>query len=447
MNKKKTHKIHYINTSTISNLSFDTTNSVDKTKNLKHQRIKKSILDNKINSERKNWKFLETAKNSNTNINIKISNILFINSTKNNKKDVSDLNKSRPKHTYHLIFYSKEKIKPLSRLSNSVDKIKSNNFRFNGIIPKKQKIIIKNSLKNIIINHQRCMTLTDIKKNKINFHIKKANEVKNLKKEKILNNIYKNIKFQNKTNTKFRELPKNEEKIKNKFDKIKKVVKKMKYDLSTVNGIESKQERIRNLLFGVSYMTEKKECELCHKIVDRHTYQFHYYSHPSPILKWMFLGTFKNANNFEEIKILGIKYILNCAIEIKPNNLPNEIKYCHLNLSDSPSSDITKYFEQAFSFIELARKKKQKILIHCKLGISRSPAVLIGYLIKYMGYSTKLALDFLKSKRSQIHPNSGFISQLYSYERSIRKNNQIEYKSPTITYSTFSTTDFSISNK
>ena len=188
-------------------------------------------------------------------------------------------------------------------------------------------------------------------------------------------------------------------------------------------------------------MTEKKECELCHKIVDRHTYQFHYFSHPSPILKWMFLSTFINANNNEEIKALGIKYILNCAKEMKPRNLPNYIKYCHLNLTDSPSSDITKYFEQAFAFIELARIKKQKILIHCKLGISRSPAILVGYFIKYMGYSTKSSLEFIKSKRSQIHPNSGFISQLCSYERTIRKN-QRENFAPNITSST---ADFSIS--
>ena len=438
MNKNKTHKIHYINTSSISNNSFNINNSVGRKKNISHQRIKNII------SGDKKLKLTETADNSSTNINRRIANILFIDNT---KKDVIKLSKGRKKHAYHFIFYSKENIVPLSsRVSNSVDRIKLNNFRFNGITPKKQKRNnIKSPLKENITNHQRCMTVTDIKKRKTNFHIKKVNEIKIVKKEKIVNNIYKNIKFQTKLSPTKLVLdgPKNIEKNKNKFDKIKKVVKKMKYDLSTVNGIESKQERIRNLLFGVSYMTEKKECELCHKIVDRHTYQFHYYSHPSPILKWMFLGTFKNANNIEEIRILGIKYILNCAIEIKPKNLPKDIKYCQLNISDSSSSDITKYFEPAFSFIELARKKNQKILIHCKLGVSRSPTILIGYLIKYMGYSTKLALDFLKSKRSQVHPNSGFISQLYSFERNTRKN-IIEYISPSITYST---TDFSLTTK
>ena len=101
--------------------------------------------------------------------------------------------------------------------------------------------------------------------------------------------------------------------------------------------------------------------------------------------------------------------------------------------------DITKYFDQAFNFIELARKKREKILIHCKLGISRSTAIIIGYLIKYMGYSTSSALEFLKSKRSSVHPNPGFISQLNLFEQKIKKTQRKSNLSN-------STADFSISN-
>ena len=71
----------------------------------------------------------------------------------------------------------------------------------------------------------------------------------------------------------------------------------------------------------------------------------------------------------EEINKFGVKVVrteetetrkVNKYEEIKLRNLPSDIKYCQLNLSDSSSADISKYFEQAFSFIELARKKKSK---------------------------------------------------------------------------------------
>ena len=38
---------------------------------------------------------------------------------------------------------------------------------------------------------------------------------------------------------------------------------------------------MHNLLYGITYMTEKKKCELCHKMVDSYLYKFNYYSHPS----------------------------------------------------------------------------------------------------------------------------------------------------------------------
>lgn len=428
MNRTRDHIVHYISA---TKYPTNYANSFDRSNNLLHKRIKQVLLDkNKIPIQKK-YKFIEIKKYSNNNINE--PNFINVKNPPNNFRNTQ---------TYQSIFNSKKNCSCMAKISNSVDKLKKDNHFCDT--PKKHiSANIKTHLKENNMSHQRCNTTTNIKKNNI-VSFPRTYEIKSMKIDnKKINNLIKNIKIQPKIRYKKLNLQnqKNKEKNKNNLEKLKNVAKKIKYDLNSINGLESKQERIKNLLYGISYMTEKKECELCHKIVDRHTYQFHYFSHPSPILNWMFLGTFKNGHNLEEIKTLGIKYILNCAIEIKPRNLPNHIKYCHLNLTDSPSADITKYFDQAFSFIESARKKNQKILIHCKLGVSRSPALLMGYFIKYMGYTTKSSLDFLRSKRSQVYPNIGFINQLYSYERTIRKN-QREYLVSNLTNST---ADFSIS--
>ena len=432
MNQKKSYKIHYTNSKSIG-----PDNSLDATKNIYRKRIRKPIIDRLQLTNQKNISSRDTQKSVST-IKQRLERII-------NLKNVGlVLNINNKMHVYHEIYYSKKDINCIIKTSNSVDHHQPKKD-YENLIPKRHMSTnTKNGLRENKLFHQRCMTATNIKKVSSNFNIKN-NEKNSIKKDLRASNIFRKFKAQPKMPFKRPELnkPKNEQKQskKEKIENIKKNVKKIKYDLKSINGIESKQERIRNLLFGISYMTEKKECELCHKIVDRHTYKFHFHSHPSQILNWMFLGTFKNANNLEELKILRIKYILNCAIEIKPRNLPNYIKYFHLNLTDSPTTDITKFFEQAFSFIELARKKKEKILIHCKLGISRSPTILIAYFIKNMGHTTMSALEFLKSKRSQVHPNPGFITQLNSYERNIKKF-QRNYLSPSITNST---ADFSIS--
>ena len=41
-------------------------------------------------------------------------------------------------------------------------------------------------------------------------------------------------------------------------------------------------------------------------------------------------------------------------------------------------------------------------------------------MIKYLGYSTVSALQFVKSKRPHIMPNFGFLQQLKNYEEKIK---------------------------
>ena len=65
-------------------------------------------------------------------------------------------------------------------------------------------------------------------------------------------------------------------------------------------------------------------------------------------------------------------------------------------------------------------------LVHCKLGVSRSTTFVIAYLIKYANLTTDEAFAFVKSKRSSIKPNDGFMRQLYMYEKILRENQQIE---------------------
>ena len=151
----------------------------------------------------------------------------------------------------------------------------------------------------------------------------------------------------------------------------------------------------------------------------------HYSFHPSQIFPWLYLGDYMNANNNEELKLLKIKYLLNCALEIKISNIPLGIKYLKLDLIDSPEMNIVQYFEKAFAFIESARKNSDNILIHCKLGRSRSVSILIAYMIRYYDFNVKKALEFIQAKRKQIKPNDGFIKQLYSYERYISNSKYI----------------------
>ena len=49
---------------------------------------------------------------------------------------------------------------------------------------------------------------------------------------------------------------------------------------------------------------------------------------------------------------------------------------------------------------------------HCAAGVSRSASILIAYLMREKKMKYQEAHDFVKSKRSIIIPNSGFVQQL-----------------------------------
>ena len=184
------------------------------------------------------------------------------------------------------------------------------------------------------------------------------------------------------------------------------------------NKLDSTKDQSKSLLAG----GPKKECPICHSLIESHLYKIHVKNvHISQVLSWLYLGSFANACDLEELRRNNIKYILNCAVECKNENLPSDIKELHLKLVDEPEFDITKYFKQTNDFINKVRTAGGNLLVHCKVGLSRSPTVIIAYLMKYYEFTADSAINYIKRKRPQIIPNQGFIKQLYEYEKQFEK--------------------------
>ena len=79
--------------------------------------------------------------------------------------------------------------------------------------------------------------------------------------------------------------------------------------------------------------------------------------------------------------------------------------------------DKSEYKDDALIFINfliprLMNDKDEKILFHCHSGVSRSATFAIAYLIKMYKLTKDEALNLVKSKRSIINPNYGFMKIL-----------------------------------
>ena len=85
---------------------------------------------------------------------------------------------------------------------------------------------------------------------------------------------------------------------------------------------------------------------------------------------------------------------------------------------DEENSNLIKYFKECIEFIE----NSGKVFVHCLAGISRSPTIVIAYLMWTKKMSFDDALKFVQSKRFIVYPNPGFREQLQLFEKELIKN-------------------------
>lgn len=145
--------------------------------------------------------------------------------------------------------------------------------------------------------------------------------------------------------------------------------------------------------------------------------------------------------NKEIIHNLGITHVINVSHFIpnyfEMNEKKNEtenitLQYLRIPVRDLPSVRISDYFWDANLFIDNAinveckghncnnnRKQniKNKVLVHCQRGISRSASIIIAYLMYKHKYSYEYSFKFVKERRICIEPNEGFREQLKKYEK------------------------------
>jgi hypothetical protein len=88
-------------------------------------------------------------------------------------------------------------------------------------------------------------------------------------------------------------------------------------------------------------------------------------------------------------------------------------------LPDSPFAPFTAEFWAAVEFVSEAVNSGGVVLIQCQLGISRSPALCIAYLIEKQRYTFERALALVTWHRPAVMLNPGFVQQLVDRARQI----------------------------
>lgn len=94
--------------------------------------------------------------------------------------------------------------------------------------------------------------------------------------------------------------------------------------------------------------------------------------------------------------------------------------YMGFALSDTPTTDISRYFYIAAKFIENGVNSGGRVLVHCLVGVSRSATLAIAYLMISRKMTAQEAIRAVRMNRD-IHPNDGFLSQMADLDNELKR--------------------------
>lgn len=117
-----------------------------------------------------------------------------------------------------------------------------------------------------------------------------------------------------------------------------------------------------------------------------------------------------------EFKRLGISAEIN--LEIERNEQPTvgvEI-YLWLPIEDNACPTMDQLMVGTV-LIDQISKSMKKVYVHCRNGHGRSPTVVVAYLVRFRHMSVAEAIEFMKKKRPEIHPNAAQIEGLLAFEK------------------------------
>ncbi|XP_077434625.1 protein phosphatase Slingshot homolog 3 isoform X2 [Vanacampus margaritifer] len=144
---------------------------------------------------------------------------------------------------------------------------------------------------------------------------------------------------------------------------------------------------------------------------------------PSKIFDYLYLGSEWNAANIEELQKNNVGYILNVTREID-NFFPESFTYMNIRVYDVEATDLLPHWTDTYKFINTARKSGQAVLVHCKMGVSRSASTVMAYAMKQQRWSLDVALAYVRDRRTVVKPNDGFMKQLQTYNGILNASQQ-----------------------
>lgn len=136
---------------------------------------------------------------------------------------------------------------------------------------------------------------------------------------------------------------------------------------------------------------------------------------PTQILPFLFLGTHLNGRDEPGLLSLGITRILNVTDSARFVE-DSSILVKHVPVSDFGDTNLMPVVKMCCDFISQAKFDGRKVLVHCRHGQNRSPAIVLAYLMAMEGVSLREAYDRVVVARPRVAIHEAYLEQLRKLE-------------------------------
>ncbi|XP_063077529.1 uncharacterized protein LOC134467619 [Engraulis encrasicolus] len=152
-------------------------------------------------------------------------------------------------------------------------------------------------------------------------------------------------------------------------------------------------------------------------------------NHVDEVWPNLFIGNMSVANDRYAVWKLGITHVLNATHGKMHSQGSQEfygstIEYLGVPADDSPSFNLSRYFETSADYIHQAlASPRAKVMVHCAVGVSRSASLVLAYLMIHHHLTLLEAVRQVTAGR-WIFPNRGFLKQLRALDMRLRLRKQ-----------------------